>query len=576
MILRTSAQAGKTPLWGRFSFGERVVYAVALLLLGVSWLAPLHFPPWVSWHGEVVVFLAIFMVSSLAVVRQGAVNRISLPDAVLLFIGLALLVFAQWAAGLITFGGDALVLILYLALCAMCWMLGFSGGLTDRSRILDALAWVLIAASLLSAMVALVQVLEVWESAQWVVRMPQLRRPGANLGQPNQLGTLLLMGLAGAVYLYETRKISAPCLLPIFVVLAIGLATTESRTAVLSYLALTAWWLVGRVRAGFRLPWPAVVVAATAFLALFWFWPMLMSSESSFGTNAVVNTRAGLRLVVWPQLLQAVAAEPWVGWGLREVSEAHNAVAHANLISEPYTYAHNLLLDLAIGLGVPLTALLVVAATVWIWRRVHAVTSVQFWYCVAAVLPVAVHAMLEFPHAYAYFLAPTMIFLGVLDGARTGKLRYHVPRWLVASSLVPLCVLGGWTVVEYLQIEEDFRIVRFQDLRVGQTPSDYKRPQIRLLTQLDALLEVGRINPAPGMAREEIDLAHKVALRFPWPATQKRYALSLALHGEQAEARRQMLVIRALHGEKTYQGLKTEWATLALQKYPQLSTVGLP
>ena len=538
---------------------------------------PLHFPPWVSWHSEVVVFLAIFMASTLAVARHGIANRLSLPVAALLFIGLTLLVSVQWAAGLITFGGDALVLILYLALCAMCWTLGFSGGQTDRAHILDALAWVLLTASLLSAVVALVQVLDVWDSAQWVVRMPQLRRPGANLGQPNQLATLLLMGLASAVYLYETRKISALCLFPIFAVLSIGLATTESRTAILSYLSLTAWWLVGRVRVGFRLPWQAVLVAATVFLATFWFWPMLMSSsEPSFGTNAVVDTRAGLRLVVWPQLLHAVAMEPWLGWGLREVSEAHNAVAHAYPVSEPYTYAHNLLLDLAIGFGVPLTALLVVAATAWIWRRVRAVTTVDYWYCVAAVLPVAVHAMLEFPHAYAYFLAPTMILLGVLDGARTGTLRFHLPGWLIASSLALLCILGGGTVVEYLQIEEDFRIVRFQDLRVGQTPSDYERPQIRLLTQLDALLEVGRINPAPGMDRKEIELARKVALRFPWPATQKRYALSLALNGEPAEARRQMLVIRALHGEKVYHELKADWAILALQKYPQLATVGLP
>ncbi|WP_413857737.1 Wzy polymerase domain-containing protein [Candidatus Aalborgicola defluviihabitans] len=38
------------------------------------------------------------------------------------------------------------------------------------------------------------------------------------------------------------------------------------------------------------------------------------------------------------------------------------------------------------------------------------------WYCLAVVVPVAVHSMVEFPFAYAYFLVPVMFALGALDG----------------------------------------------------------------------------------------------------------------------------------------------------------------
>jgi hypothetical protein len=419
-------------------------------------------------------------------------------------------------------------------------------------------------------------VLDVWDSAQFIVRMPQLRRPGANLGQPNHLATLLVMGLASGLYLYEAGKFSKYSLLLIFCLLELGLVMTESRTGVLSYLVLSAWWLVGSARMSFRLSRVAVTGACITFLGAFWFWPTLMAYQPSFDAGATVNTQAGLRIVVWPQLLHAVGMEPWLGWGLREVSEAHNAVAHAYPVSEPYTYAHNLLLDLAVGVGVPLTALLVVIAMVWSWRRVRAAGTMQYWYCIAAALPVAVHSMLEYPHAYAYFLAPTMIFLGVLDSARAKEHKWQAHRWAATVSLMVFGAIGAWTCIEYLQIEEDFRIVRFQDLRVGQTPPDYERPRVRLLTQLDALLKVGRLVPTPGMDLEAIELARKVALRFPWPATQKRYALSLALNGDSAEARRQMLVIRALHGEKVYQGLKAEWERLAREQYPQLVAVALP
>jgi len=67
-----------------------------------------------------------------------------------------------------------------------------------------------------------------------------------------------------------------------------------------------------------------------------------------------------------------------------------------------------------------------------------------------------------------------------------------------------------------------------------------------------------------------------VALRFPWPATQNRYALSLALNGNPAEALRQMKVMRALHGEANYLQIRKNWEALAAGKYPQLTQIALP
>ena len=78
------------------------------------------------------------------------------------------------------------------------------------------------------------------------------------------------------------------------------------------------------------------------------------------------------------------------------------------------------------------------------------------------------------------------------------------------------------------------------------------------------------------MSPERLDLARKVALRYPWPATQNRYALSLALNGNTEEALRQLRVIRALHGEKTYAEIRLNWEVLGKDKYPQLRELKLP
>lgn len=559
-------------------------------LLLASWVIPSHFPPWVSWHHEILAFASVLVMVVtvwLALRPAGASGGAAIPAASIPLIGLGVVVLIQATTGLITFWGDALVIASYLALCLVALVLGFTWGRAAEGEmpaapgkksddLLQAMAWTLLAGATVSALIAFVQVFEVWEDTGLILRMPEPRRPGANMGQPNQLATLLLMGTASLLYLREIGKISVSSSLLCFTVISVALAATESRTGVLSFFVLAVWWLSGRFRSGLKLSTWAVGLATVWFLSVFIAWPILMASTESFAAGAQVDAKPGMRLVVWPQLLEAIRMRPWTGWGLREVSEAHNAVASSYLLSEPYTYSHNIVLDLALGVGLPLALLIVVAVAVWLVRRVRSARTPTTWYCLAAVLPVAVHSMLEFPFAYAYFLVPALFLVGVLE-ARCGiKPLIAVAAKPLAAGLVLMTVLGGWSVAEYLRIEEDFRIARFEALRVGRTPSDYQRPTVRLLTQLDALLNGARVVPRPGMSPEQVELSRTVALRYPWPATQNRYALSLALNGNTPEALRQLKVLRALHGEAVYALIKENWQVLGQTEFQELKRLALP
>ena len=560
---------------------------VGLLLLCVAWLMPLHFMPWVSWHSEAPVFVSVCLLSlfglAVGVWREpGHSPQLNLPASMLLWPILCALVALQWWTGQIAFGGDAWVLGLYGLLCAMAWGLGYGActvgphAATRRQQALEMVAWTLLVGASASSVIALVQVTDVWDNASWVSRMPQLRRPGGNLNQPNQLATLLIMGLASWVLLQEGKRLRGLVAGLLFAVLAVGIAATESRTGLLSLVVLALWCVAGAWRMHLRLrPW-AVGVGLLIFVVLFFAWPVLMSQAGSFGADAQLNTQAGTRLVVWPQLMQAIAMKPWAGWGLREVSVAHHAVVDRYAVSEPFTYAHNLGLELAIGVGLPITILFFAAAGFWLWRRLVRCQDVGAWYCVAAVLPVAVHSMLEFPFAYAYFLAPVMFLLGALESSTGTRAVFSVSARKMLVLVVATSGVLMVSAVEYLKIEEDFRVVRFEALRMGKTPADHERPNVRLLTQLDALLVAGRIEPQPGMAADTLALARKAALRFPWTATQNRYALSLALNGQPDEAIRQLRVIRALHGEKTYAQLRLAWQELARDTHPSLQALEWP
>lgn len=579
----------KTPLSGRFSFHQWIMLA-AMVLLWLSWLMPLHFLPWVSWHSEAMAFLSAFLLAGYGLFRLFRRERapgLRLPWAALPLALLGMLALVQGVTGQITFGGDVAVLCLYMALCVMCIILGFHAvgpehaGSASAARFLEApplilLAAVLVAGGFASTIVALVQCFDIWQFSGLIVRMPELRHPGGNLGQPNQLATLLWMSVASLLFLYESGRLKSATTALIFVVFCIGIAATESRTGLLNFLVLLGWWFCKRPQVRFRLsPW-VILGWSAGFLLLFWSWPPVVEFMQNMPSTAVVDTDAGIRPAVWKQLLEAIQLRPWFGWGLGSVSEAHNHVLHAYEVGAPFSYGHNILLDLAIGAGVPLTIFLVLVSGVWLWRKVRATANLLPWYCIAMILPVAVHSMLEFPFAYAYFLVPVMFALGALEALVPGRAALTISGRAVAALFLGLSVLAAYSVAEYATIEEDFRIARFEAIRMGQTPADYQRPEVRVLTQLGALLEAARIKPRAGMGAEELTLARNAALRYPWPATQNRYALSLALNGDTAEAIRQMRVMKAMHGEKTYAIIKANWGVLAQDKHPQLRTLTLP
>jgi O-antigen ligase len=572
---------------------SRFYYLICALAFLASYLTANHFLPWTSWHNEVFAFLAVLLVVWylwVRIARKTTATAIALPILTLPFIGLSLLAILQSATGLITFGGSALIIWFYFALCIACLILGYAfgvyalvapdssaKGMVDKRFPLIALGALLVTGAFVSGIVAFVQVFDLWRETDWINRMQQLRRPGGNLGQPNQLATLLLMGMVSLLFLYESNRIQAAPSALILLVLTIALGLTESRTGILSLLLLLGWWFAKRRSVGFKLDLWMPALVFIGFLAFFGLWPSLFDCIlQNANANSEVNTTSGVRLVVWPQLLEALVQRPWLGWGLGEVSKAHNAVAHAFVVSLPFSYSHNILLDLALGMGVPLTILLVVVCSGWLWRCVRNANQLMPWYCLALVLPVAVHSMLEFPFAYAYFLVPVMFALGALEGLAGNKPAFRLGVRPAAALLLVASSLAAWSVLEYFAIEEDFRVARFEALRVGQTPNEYQRPKVMLLTQLDALLKGARIIPKPGMNFEELELAKKVALRYPWTATQNRYALSLALNGNPEEAMRQMRVMRAMHGEKTYAGIKENWNNLAQDKYPQLRELTLP
>lgn len=549
-----------------------------LLLMG--WLQPMHIFPWLGWHSELLGFLAV-LAMGWAVVFRVAERQLKVGVSISLVVAPFLLLMAilclQWTGGMILFGGDVIVYLGYLWLCVLGISIGFAGVFETRT-LLIALAGTLVAGSVCSAMIAFAQAFEVWDTAGWIHRSQHARRPGANLAQPNQLATLLVMGIVSIFYLREQLKKGGLLAATLLGVLVVALAATESKSGMLSFLVLVAWWSMKRKTVSSSTPTWAVATYGLSLLIVFWLWPILIAEALQYELRVTAfNHPAALnRWVIWPQLLQALMMRPWLGWGFGQVATAHNAVVDAYSKSEIYTYAHNVGLDFALGLGLPLAIIFVLMVVFWFWRRLCATRDLNTWYCIAVVTPVAVHSMVEYPFAYSYFLLPVMIAIGLLERQLGKKPIFQIGAKMILLVLMLATAALVWLSLEYIAIEEDLRVARFEALHVGKTPANYQRPDVKLLTQLDTLSLGWRIVPRPNMPEAEIEIARAVALHFPMIATQNRYALSLALNDKQMEAVRQLRVMRAQQGIKTYLKIKEAWEELAEDKYPQLRSLSMP
>lgn len=551
-------------------------YAPGLILLICSFLQSFNTLPWKAAHSESFAFLAV-LTWALGVARRNATVQIRLNVPAIALLCISLLIGIQYATGQIEFGGDVTVLLLYIYLCISALLV--AQWHRDDAAWPTVLAFALLSTSLVSALIALIQALGVWTDSGWILQYPGFRRPGANFGQPNHLGTLLVMGAASLIYLDQRLGFSRPIKVLLSFLLLVGMGITESRTGLFSGMILCLWWFARRQVFVHALRWPWVATSALSLIAIMWGWPFFISHIQEAGPlqrGVTINTAAGIRLDVWQQLWEAVWIKPWLGWGLRGVSAALNAVAHNYARSESFTYAHNIILDMMIGMGLPLAAFSLCAAGVWVWRRVKNAQTMESWYAVGLLVPFGLHSLLEYPFAYAYFLVPAMLAIGMLEQDNEQPVKIMISRKILFGIFIFFGSLLMWVGVEYIAIEEDFRVARFERLNLGQTPGGYEQSNIVLLTQLKAMVATARTTPKPNMSPEEIDLLRKATSRFPWVPVQNSYALSLALNGYPQEAIRQLKVLRATHGEKVYAGIKANWTELAHTKYPQLTGLALP
>lgn len=536
---------------------------LGLFCLGFAWLLAGRRLPWTTFQQEAVAAFGLLLLAAAALERSSSVFW---PRLATLLCVVALLPLIQRATGQIRYLDDAVLAAGYIALLAIGICVGatLAAG-SRRNQLLDGIAACLVLTGIASAGIALCQWLgpSVW--SDWIEPMPAKGRPIGNIGQPNHLSTQLLLGLTGLLYWYEQRRIGRWCASLAATWLGLGIVISQSRTGWLAIGLLGIWWLLMRRRAGLRLP-PTAVLAATflfilAVLAeprLFAFWNGPLDLE---GTTPALRLTSARRAAIWELLWHASMQAPWFGYGWNQIANAHFASAAAVPgISTWLSHSHNLILDLILYNGIPLGLLLTGLLVAWFVRRVRECRDSASWCWLLAIFIVFLHALLEYPLHYAYFLVPTGLLMGIVGSGstrsfRSGRLALAAPASVVAFTL-------SVVAIEYVDAEEALRDLRLASLQVGQPAKDLPKPDWKVLESWRAYHGAMTADITASMSSSEIAALRNLAARYPYPNVLSQYAHAAALNNQPEAAQAALAHACKVHKASVCESMQGWWSRL--------------
>lgn len=534
----------------------------------LGWVIPNHHRPWTSFHAEAWLGAGFLIFAVQAIWRSNDHWRLNVP---LLVVGMLLFFpFSHFMLGMVPWESQAWIGTLYIFSFWMAMTLGFNASTQLEHEGCDFLFLIITLAGVVSVGLQLLQwfgndFLDLW------LMNTGTARPSANFGQPNQLATMLLWATAGVIWWWQKKIIGRTVAAIAIAYFLIGIALTQSRAAFLNVMLLTVM-LVAFFLVKHRIQYVFVSLMPIAWLSFCFFVTTLNYSTDALavvgGSNLSGRLTETTRPQIWQFFLSAVADNPWFGYGWNQTGRVHVDLALSSpIVGVHFGSAHNIVLDLMLWIGVPLTFLIiffVVGNFIKIMPALNIKKDTPILFCI---LVVGVHAMLEFPLSYAYFLIPTGYFMGILYGRSSSEFcfKFYFPK---GGGLIIFCVaLVTYLVVvrDYLSVEQRYNEMLFEKARIGVN-HPMQVPDVFVLNDLQALIRTARVEPTADASSSDIESIRQVVRTFPSAGNFFLLAQMYALNNDRAMAQKWLAKGCVLISEIECNALRLAWNAKAMQR----------
>lgn len=519
-----------------------VALAVALIVPYAITHHTYPIPTFYSEFSALVLYLLVGL-SVVLLVRTGhSAEPFAAPVAFVAPLGFAAVLIAQVALLPLKVPSMNWLAVGYLGAALVAMQAGYA---LAREGLVDAVARMMAGALLVGGVFAvgcqIVQLFHVESAVSPFVVVYNIavdRRPYGNMAQANHLATYIAFALAGALYLVQTRRLAVWAWVVLSIVLSTGLALTVSRgpwlqVAVMVVAGLWMAWLESRRAPGNRRAWLMPVALAVAFVAVNVAvrWANLHFHLNLAESAAERMRDAGQiapRLALWKYGLAMFREHPLLGVGWGEFPWHQFALVRTLGGVEIANNSHDIFIDLLAKSGLVGLGVLVVTLVAWFVRALRAPQSSTRVFGFALIGILLMHALVEYPQQYMFFLLPAMFVIGLLD---VKPLRILPSR--AAFGLFAVLSLGG--LLATVPVLRDYQ--RAEVLYYGSNPAAQYRDAPSLLFGAwgdygaATLLTISRDDLPAKLAAHE----RAIAL-LPGETVLRRYAVLQALAGREADA----------------------------------------
>jgi multisubunit Na+/H+ antiporter MnhB subunit len=285
----------------------------ALILLGLvvfvcAWLLPGHFPPWPAFQQQWAAALGVALLGLGSAWKPNKPWQWPLPALGLLC--LALVPLMQRAAGQILFDSDAVLPTLFVVAFALSVAIAANLARSYPEQWADWLMTALLVAASVSAGLAVVQWLRLGLPYLPLDPLPPGARLNANLAQPNHLATLLALGVAATLHLFERQRVGVATAALLCTWLGLGLVMTQSRTGWLFVGSVALWWSFEGDTSDCASS--GVLALSACFAAAVLCWSAINQGLALPSPATLIErTDTGIRVRLWQAMLEAIGRSPW-------------------------------------------------------------------------------------------------------------------------------------------------------------------------------------------------------------------------------------------------------------------------
>ena len=516
---------------------------IAAILISFAWLMPVHYRPWVTYTGELYAFFALFALAAICLKEKLRIPIVSLP-----LLLLACVPIIHFLAGQVFFFSIAMMGFIFVFSFWLAIVLGYhlSTGNYNREETFTSLSYVFLASGTITGLIALCQWSNLDSILPGMVNISGTQRPYANFAQPNNMATFLLMSLMSCLYLYEKKKIQTKWLFVCAAIIVIGVALSQSRTAWVAGIAIILYLAFYQYKGIIRLKWYYSTAWFIFFISCIVAFPLLSQLATQVMDAQVVQSRDVVsratgdmsRLAIWQQMLAAIQAQPWFGYGWYQTSVAF--VSITDTVQGPVWIrsAHNFIIDFLIWNGVVIGVPFLAYFGYLGYQMQRWVKTPESVIGILMIGAFVTHAMFEFPQHYAYFLLPVGFIMGTVLAQRSDVAKQLVmPSWLIKAIFAV-----GVILIAVIYRDYDTAVPKLgQSIRYEQQPEKITNEKpIFLLTEFNHRIAWIRVDPYTKMSQDEIHQHEKLVVSYPTKYNLLKYIRLLAYNGYIKEAHHQL------------------------------------